>query len=436
MALRGKWSGFAMKAGLITGLAFAVALAPLVVIPAALAQQKPVDLAPYMMLRSLQFVQDSVVLGDHSAGEMQSFMIDTIDKRLRTANRAVFDDPRNVDAALIYAMSGGNPQTLEYLASRDLSGNFDSRVADDLRKYLNGKGVLVAKSLGEMAVEYRDEKIGPYLSLVHGNVAVAQDPEAALVSYDWARLTAPGTIVEEAALRRSVAITVEADMVDKALAYSRKYARRFVHSPYASQFADLFVDLVVEHFGRITERNIDDTVELMDADRRREVFLRIARAAAISGKNDLARLASAKAEALKGDAAPAALAKLYGSVADIPTSDIHAAMKAIAAMPEAALSPRDQALRQAAEIVANQVLTRPNPESLAQDQPARMTTADEMPPAVAAENIKAGPMTDGPVTGDPTAATGPDQSFQTFVDSGRSKLKAVDAMLKEESSSK
>lgn len=29
------------------------------------------ELAPYKMLRSMQFVQDSVVRGDHSAGEMQ-----------------------------------------------------------------------------------------------------------------------------------------------------------------------------------------------------------------------------------------------------------------------------------------------------------------------------------------------------------------------------
>jgi chemotaxis protein MotC len=45
--------------------------------------QDAADLAPYTMLRSLQFVQDSVVLGDHSAGEMQRFMLGTFDKRRR-----------------------------------------------------------------------------------------------------------------------------------------------------------------------------------------------------------------------------------------------------------------------------------------------------------------------------------------------------------------
>lgn len=59
------------------------------------------------MLRSLQFVQDSVVRGDHSAADMQRFLLTRIDKRLRTAAPSDFEDPRNVDAALIYTMSGG-----------------------------------------------------------------------------------------------------------------------------------------------------------------------------------------------------------------------------------------------------------------------------------------------------------------------------------------
>src|ERR1700712_23356 len=74
-------------------------------------QAEDKDLAPYKMLRSLQFVQDSVVLGDHSAEEMQRFMLSTLDDRLRSADKSVFDDVRNVDAALVYAMSGGNPAT-------------------------------------------------------------------------------------------------------------------------------------------------------------------------------------------------------------------------------------------------------------------------------------------------------------------------------------
>jgi chemotaxis protein MotC len=401
------------------------------------AAQEPVDLAPYAMLRSLQFVQDSVVLGDHSAGEMQRFMLGTLDKRLRTANASIFQDPRNVDAAMIYAMSGGNPATLEYLASRDVAGNFDGRVADVLRRYLAGKGTLVAKSLAQMAEEYRDQKIGPYLALVSGNVAITSDPKAALVHYDWARLTAPGTIVEEAALRRSVAITVEAGMVEQGLSYSRQYARRFVHSPYASQFADFFVDLVVGHFGTITEDDIDGTLEFMDADRRREVFLRIARAATIKGKIALARLASAKAEALGGNPADVSgsMAKLYGGVADIPTSAVGSAMDAISAIDESNLSERDRALLQAAKAIASQVVAEPGADSLAQETSVNLDDTNQAESSSALTGNELAGTT--PIASDPPDGSQAsfDPAFKSFVDGGRSKLDAIDDLLKEENAS-
>ncbi|MDP9837759.1 chemotaxis protein MotC [Neorhizobium huautlense] len=411
------------------------------------AQQEGENLAPYQMLRSLQFVQDTVVTGDHSAGEMQRYMIGAIDRRLRSVDPSVYSDPRNVDAALIYAMSGGNPATLEYLVSRDVAGNFDNRVSDILRKYLGGQGMLVANTLKAMVPEYKNERIGPYLALVAGNVAVTNTPLEALELYDWARLTAPGTIVEEAALRRSVSIAVEADLVDKGLAYARKYARRYVHSPYASQFADLFVLLVVRHYGKeITAPDVEGTIAFMDADRQREVYLRIARQAAIAGKNDLARYASEQATGIKGgadDRNAEQLARLYGGMADIPSDKVTDAMKAITDLPEANLSPADQALRAAAKAIADAVVRPPvaatgtgaeipNAESLGQDTGANMApTPDVASQAASSANDVSGSGSAPGETAD-GSATKYDADFQTYVDRGRSTLNAIDDLLKEE----
>ena len=116
-------------------------------------------LEPYKLVRSLQFVQDAVVQGDHSAMEMQRFLIGVIDSRLREAEQDVFDDPRNVDAALIYAMSGGNPATLDILAIKDKFGNFDNEVTTVLRAYLNGRA---AKTQTELT-----DVVEIYLSLIH-----------------------------------------------------------------------------------------------------------------------------------------------------------------------------------------------------------------------------------------------------------------------------
>ncbi|MGV1829197.1 chemotaxis protein MotC [Agrobacterium vitis] len=407
------------------------------------------NLPPYLMLRSLQFVQDSVVRGDHSAADMQRFLLTRIDKRLRTAAPSDFEDPRNVDAALIYTMSGGNPATLDYLVARDVDGHFDNRVSDMLRKYLSGKGVLVASSLGDMVPLYQNGRVGPYIALVAGNVTLVKDPAAALKFFDIARLVAPGTIVEEAALRRSFQIAMDTGQNGRAMAYANRYARRFLYSPYASQFADLLVQLVVDHFSELDKNDILATLATMDPDRQREVYLRIARRATINGNQALASLASSQAQSLAGlpdKNDPQAL--LYGGAALISTTDVKNALNTISQLPKDQLSASDNALLEAARAVAQEVITLPTapqspsaspstpppsgdntaPESVAnvsdQQDPGVPAKANAVPDA----GIGTAPVT--PASAD--AKQKPDPEFQTFMSGGRSKLEEIDKMLKGE----
>lgn len=393
------------------------------------------DLAPYKMIRSLQYVQDTVVLGDHSAMEMQRFLLSTIDERLRTADASIFQDPRNADAALVYAMSGGNPETLELLLQRDIAGNFDPRVTDALRNYLNGRGASPSRSLAETFPEYKRSRIAPYLALVSANSVIRRDPALALSYFDWARLVAPGTIVEEAALRRSIHIAAEAGWIDKGVAYSSRYARRFLRSPYASQFADLFVKLTVDHFDRMKEEDILEILSFMDVARQREVYLRMARLSAILGKNRLASLAAERAQALagEGESVPRALAELYSGLAAVPSADIGRAMEAIIAIPDETLSVKDRALKAAARAIAEEVLREPVPEGRADAAgPEELIALDDPsmdPRAGAVETMAAG--------ADPAvqnAGMGIDPEFEGFVANGRSKLDEIDSLLKGEGS--
>ncbi len=387
------------------------------------------DLAPYKMLRSLQFVQDSVVGGDHAAAEMQKFMLASLDRRLRTAGSDVFEDPRNVDAALIYAMSGGNPATLEFLVGKDVEGYFDNRVADALRKYLGGKAALVAKPLAEMMPEYRDSRIGPYLALVSASAALPGDPKAALGFYDFARLAAPGTNVEEAALRRSLAIAAGSGMVEAGLGYANRYARRFLHSPYASQFADLFVMLAVDNYGEVADADIEGILASMDNDRKRETYLRIARKAAIVGKSELARMASARAEEIPLAPGLKSIGEvdLYSGLANLASPEVGRIVNDLVGISDEKLSQRDQALRAAAKFVGDEVLRKPDPNSLAQVDAA--TTPGEGPATADSQTAHAGQ----PKVDEKSVAQAEDANagIDEFVSKGRSKLAQIDSLLQE-----
>lgn len=334
-------------------------------------------IAPFKMVRSLQFVQDSVVLGDHSAGEMQRHLLTLIDARLRAADTDVFSDKRNVDAALIYAMSGGNPETLALLMRGEGRSHFNADLAQTLTTYFSGNPEKARVKLIGLLDEYRGSRIESYLTLVAANVTAPRDAPAALKLFDWARLLAPGTIIEESALRRATHIASKAGLVEQAMNNAERYVRRYLHSPYASQFVDIFVYAVVEHSDEVDATRMEYILSLMDAPRQREIYLRMARMSTIAGKERLALLAANRADALSGEKRDIVrdLAAFYAGVASVPSDNISEAIEAIAAVPDSKLSDRDRALRDAARIIADEVTRQPVltqtavPAAAMQDEP-------------------------------------------------------------------
>ncbi len=400
-------------------LVFAVAI----VAPGAKAEEG-VELPLYKMVRSLQMIQDQVITGDRKAAEMQRFLLTTIDKRLRDIDMDVFDDARNIDAALIYAMAGGNPQTLDILAERDIVGYFDNRVTSVLRRYLKGQGGAVLQPLRELVPEYRNSAIGPYIELIGANALMNEDPKAALKFFSWARLEAPGTIIEEAAIRRSLLLSVKSGDVDDALTHVKRYARRFMGSPYAAQFADIFIDLAVDHSDSVHPETVEEVLAQMERTRQREVYLRLARRAAIDGNRALAALGAQKVRdlSLGKEIKIIALSELYSGLVNIPTDGVDKVVKQLAGIRNDELSPKDRFLKSAAEVVAAEVLRAPDPESLMQVRRDRMEMeyrddrADRLQQA-----------------GNPPTGTKDPETTEDFVAQGRFKLKAIDALLRMES---
>ena len=364
------------------------------------------------MVRSLQFVQDSVVLGDHSAGEMQRHLLALIDERLRSADSSIFDDSRNVEAALIYGMSGGNPETLALLMRGDASKYFKPELAEALTIYFTGNPEKARGKLMRMLREHKGTRIEAYLTLVAANVTAPNDAQAALKLFDWSRLLAPGTIIEESALRRSTHIASRAGLVDEALDNAERYVRRFLHSPYASQFVDIFVYAVVEHSDQVDAERMEYILSLMDSHRQREIYLRMARMSTIAGKESLALLAANRAEALSGEKRDIVrdLAGFYAGVASVSSSNLTDAVEAIAKIPDAKLSDRDRALRDAARQIADEVTRQPKVMEAA----APAAEADE----------KAEPMQKDSLESLPE-----DDPLRAFVASSRTTLDDIDKLL-------
>lgn len=328
---------------------------------AAAEEERDGPLAPYQMVRSLQLVQDRIAAGDHAALPMQSKLLEMIDERFRDTGAEDYSDPRNFEALLVYAMSGGNPSTIDGLLGILHLDERNRALGMGISAYLNGDIGNARVALASIDPLAEPPELGAFLALVKGSVTSSPAPATALKMFDQARLLSPGTLVEEAALRRTVGLARHLDG-PRFLMAAGQYIRRFLYSPYASQFVDQLVAGVVILNDTIDLHELESVLAEMDPERQRVVYLRLARRAGIDGIPGLAQYASDKAKAVAVEGADPTLdprTLLYSSMGTITSDTVEEVLPKLEAIDRSRLSDSDRKLLDAALMVANAVIERP-----------------------------------------------------------------------------
>ena len=365
-------------------------------------------------------MQDRIAAGDHAALPMQAKLLELADARFRTAAAGDLQEPRNLDALLVYGMSGGNPATVQAAAARVKLDDANQAVVAGVVAYLSGDPVRATAALNDVEPMALPVDLSAFVALVKGSLLAAEEPAKALALFDRARLVSPGTLVEEAALRRSVRIAAATGDAGRFLLASTQYVARFLHSPYASQFADSFVSGVVALHADVGFDRLVEITAMMDAEREKVIYLRIARRAAIDGLSELSAFASARAGKIDGGEDDDPRAQLYSSLSSLTSESIAAVRDGLERIDRARLSENDRALLDAARTVTREVVAPPPAEDAAQERPAAAASA-AAPPAPSA----------GPPAADGTAASAEPASDPTedAIADPRRKLETIDRML-------
>lgn len=382
-------------------------------------------LQPYQMSRSLQLVQDRIADGDHAAMPMQTRLIEMIDERLRHASSDMFEDERNFDALLIYGMSGGNPATFEAVLSRLELDEEREYLANGVKHYSAGNMAAARDAFAELELDKWSPAVAGFAALVKGSVIVSNEPELAVRYFDQARLLAPGTLVEEAALRRAIAVHASSQDSDRFMLAASQYARRFLRSPYASQYAQDLVSGISAMFDHIDRSKIEDTLAWMTNEQAQTIYLRLARQAAIDGHDSMLEFASAKARQISGTESGGndVRSLLYSSIASVTSDTVDSVVYQLRQIDRGRLSAGDRELLEAAEAIAAEVIARPWDES----------------PGVGPSPDADDPGEFDPIVAMPTDADAVDMADQTpaelrtdgLITSARDKLDAIDRMLKD-----
>jgi len=372
---------------------------------------------PYKLVRSLQRIQDEIADGDKSALGMQLELVKLIDKGFRDMNAAELHEPKNAKALIAYAMAGGNPETLQTRLA-DLGGRDDEivRLAIAILVYQKGAGRTAEARLKNVDPIKIGGLFGAYLGLVRG--LVSKDDDSARKDFDAARLLAPGTLVEEAALRRLMTIHKRRQDPHSFLRIASRYARRYIASPYAVQFAGEFVDGVIVLDGLMDIEGVVEVVEFMPEPYRSAVVVRLMRKATVEGHSGLVRhLAELMPEEPDEDSKPEvgsqidARQALYAQISEVTSENIESVMEELQAIDRSVLSDGDRELLDAVLAIARAVM----------DPEPTVTASIASEPAPRRESIFKAPADDAPDNGL--------SNFDEFIGGTRDKLGDIDEML-------
>jgi chemotaxis protein MotC len=264
----------------------------------------PGERQPWRVFRRLQWAQDRIVRGE--PGSLQAYrneMTRACDEMLALPAQT-WTHRRNVISAAAYVMAGGKPELAQHvLALKEVDAEARDLLAGALA-YAQGQYYRAYNLLYHVDPQELPISVAGQVALVKAMLMSPRDVKRAAAFLDQARQLAPGTLVEEAALRRIIRIKAEAEEDGAFFESAKAYARRFPRSVFLSDFLRNFafgsLRLPDQNSGHLT-RAIDDIAQRIDTDARLFLYSLLARGATVYGKFDLAREISKRSLDLAGN---------------------------------------------------------------------------------------------------------------------------------------
>ena len=308
------------------------------------------------MAADLQALQAQIASGDKSAYAAQPERLKAIGAAIAAAKPEVWQSKSETDAAVIYLLSGGQPHDIVQLLQ---SGAVPKSQASFMRgaiAYILGEEADAKALLDGIDPRDLDLRLAGQVAFAQSVLETSRDEKKAIALLDLARLLAPGGLVEEAALRREVALAGDQRDIDRFASLSRQYATRFGRSVYAGNFlqglaaivlkADLIHDLP-------SFEKFHNFISSLTPDVRRGFLLTIARDEALNGRFGVAGVASGEAlRETPGDSADEARGRLYEAAARILTPEYDNGVAELQSVAPSKLDKRDQSLLAAVRSVA------------------------------------------------------------------------------------
>ena len=188
------------------------------------------------MADELQRIQTRIAYGDKAACAAELAQLKAIGVAITAARPETWQDKGEADSLVVYVLSGGSLADIAPLVKSDALVESERALARGSVAYITNHEADALRLLSAIDLGALDVRFAGQVAFARSVLETKRDPKAAVSLLDWARLLAPGGLVEEAALRREIAILAEARDVPRAARLAREYAIRFGASLYGPDF--------------------------------------------------------------------------------------------------------------------------------------------------------------------------------------------------------
>ncbi len=299
----------------------------------------------------VQRLQARLAQGDKTAYALSRDRIKEAGKAIAAATTDAFRIPEERVAVVAYLLSGGQPRDVAAIVDR---GDFPKEERELLRGAVGYVGGRQAQAQALLPFDpYKVSlRLGGQLAFAQSVLTTPKDAQKARELLDIARILAPGTLIEEAALRREILLVGDLRETPRVAFLARQYAERYGRSLYAGDFVASLARTAIRSDLCATPTDLakfSALLKLIAPEQARSFLLSVARASLPLGRFEVA--AAAAAEALK--TAPAGSpdelkGKVYQLAARFPKLPEVDAIAAFSAVPADRLAPEDRALFRAA----------------------------------------------------------------------------------------
>jgi chemotaxis protein MotC len=350
-----------MKLGAIALCALAVT--PL---PADAAETSPpasaasVIVAPILLMRDVRALEDRMAQGDQKAFHQRLELVRGASTALRSMPEEVWAESRNWRALLAYILGGGDTRFIKELATKGALKSISPSLLKGIVALAEAREEDALKELAAIKIQELDIGIAAPLALALAPRWAPKDVHQAVAMLEDVILRAPGTLMEESALRRLALVHLAHGDMEQALAAFTKHARRFPNSIFGEQASKGFAAEIASRDDQgPTWTAVLAGTHFVAPDALTRFYLDIAEGALRKGRLELARNAAGEAAKLSdragNDPRMVTRAQLYQAVAEAPTVHVGDAMKTFAKLQRDQLSAADQQLLFAAEKLARSV---------------------------------------------------------------------------------